>query len=173
MQAHGWKSRLSLSLAARACLQTFLDSFGTLNGALIPNISTALSRSAILGNSSEMEGRVLPLEATSSGGIVASEALQIRVCSYSVARAGSVFFQDNLTEEEGRLSSGHCKLLSLLRMLQAIRSGRPFKGEHLLWLTDSMNLCAFLSKGSNKLHIQAEILEIFWFSSGSESRYKL
>ena len=49
-----------------------------------------------------------------------------------------------------------------MRTLQSIRAGHPFEGHHLLWLTDSTNLCAFLSKGSRKPQVQADILEIFW-----------
>ena len=91
----------------------------------------------------------------------ASDASQIGICSYFVARTGSVFFQDNLTEE-ARLGSGHHELLTGIRTLQAIKSGHPFKGRQLIWLTDSTNLCAFLSNGSMKPRVQADILEIFW-----------
>ena len=49
---------------------------------------------------------MLPGDVDLTDGIVASDASQIGVCSYSVARAGSVFFQDSLSEEETRRASG-------------------------------------------------------------------
>ena len=36
------------------------------------------------------------------------------------------------------------------------------RGQHILWLTDSTNLCVFLTKGSKKPAIQADVLEVHW-----------
>ena len=67
-----------------------------------------------------------------------------------------------LTEEESKLSSGQRELLTVLRALQQEKEFLDkLGGTTLLWLTDFTNLESFLTKGSMKIEIQEQILQVF------------
>lgn len=67
-----------------------------------------------------------------------------------------------MSEEEKSLSSGHRELLTVKYTLE--HKGeilRNLPSRTVLWLTDSSNMEAFLTKGSTKKHIMRDILETF------------
>ena len=94
--------------------------------------------------------------------VIAGDASAVATCAFQVAKDSRYFNQATLTEEERGLSSGQRELLTVLRALQT--DGKIFqslKHKTILWLTDSMNLVSFLTKGTMKCHIQDQVLQVF------------
>ena len=162
---NGWRSRVPLSENTRKCLQHFSDIMLELNGALIPSLHNAVSLEVVLEPSPQTQGKWLTDTATSveSASILVSDASDIGHCHYSVKHGSQLFHQGLFTSYERTRSSGHRELLAVLAALRLYRSNdHPLRGRHVLWLTDSTNLCVFLTKGSKKPAVQADVLEVHW-----------
>ena len=72
------------------------------------------------------------------------------------------FNQSILQEAERSLSSGQRELLAVLRALQQDRAlFEQLRHEKIVWLTDSTNLVSFLTKGTMKMAIQQQVLQVF------------
>jgi hypothetical protein len=119
---------------------------------------------------------VLPWEATTSlyrkiparrlydrRAVMASDASDFAVASYSVEGLPEFSFSDELTAEERGESSSHRELLAISRTLDFMkRSGslRPSEWTTLWWLTDNQNVEKMIAKGLGKIKIMYLVLEI-------------
>ena len=161
----GWKSRLLISEQTRKCLSTFACHMGHMNGTLIPCLHNAIALESVLDPSPFTKNRSLIATASDlcAASVMASDASDVGHCHYSVKHGSVIFHQGKFTAEEASCSSGHRELLAVLKALRQYEpSVHPLRGHHLLWLTDSTNLCVFLTKGSKKPAIQADVLDVHW-----------
>jgi hypothetical protein len=96
--------------------------------------------------------------------IMASNASDFAVASYSIEGLTEFSFADELTLEERGESSSTRELLAIQRTLQFWRSSnvisQPLKHMTLWWLTDNQNIEKMLSKGIGKLQIMKLVLYI-------------
>ena len=167
VQQFNWKTRVTLSPNTKKCLQHFATHLTDLNGTLIANLHNAVPLCSFLDSSRYTQGRSLTGDpaAFSAASVMASDASDSGFCHYSIRHNHETFTQGLFTAEESSLSSGHRELLAVLKTLQELGTTgdrHPFQDNHILWLTDSSNLCAFLSKGSKKPSIQADVLLVHW-----------
>jgi hypothetical protein len=96
--------------------------------------------------------------------IMASDASDFAVASYSIEGLPEYSFSAELTlEERGELSSTR-ELLAIQRTLQhwagSDTIARPLEQVTLLWLTDNQNVEKMLAKGSGKIRIMKLVLDI-------------
>ena len=84
-------------------------------------------------------------------------------CALEVGEEGARFFtQNRLEQEECGLSSGQRELLTVLRTLQQEPEYfEKLRNQTIIWLTDSTNLVSFLTKGTIKMRIQEQVLEVY------------
>ena len=138
-----------MSVQTRSCLAKFAESMSDLNGALIPCLHNAIPLESFLTPSSFTSDRSIFARASAidQASIIASDASDIGHCSYSVKHGSVLYHQGLFTPAESSLSSGHRELLAVLNALRSQGSAGPqLQGRHVLWLTDSTNLCVFLTK---------------------------
>ena len=164
VDASGWRSRVLLSENTRHCLRHFAVHLFALNGTLIPCLHTAVPLEVALSASPQTAGKALvTAEDIATSAVMASDASSVGHCHYSVKNTTGLFHQGLFLPQEQSLSSGHRELLAVLKaMRQYDSASHPLRGQHVLWLTDSTNLCTFLTKGSKKPSIQADVLEVHW-----------
>ena len=86
----------------------------------------------------------------------AGDASVVGVCVYAIQSPSKLFFQDQLSDEEQTLSSGHRELLTLKK---SVLSGLIPDSSSVVWYTDSKNLVSFWEKGSPKIDIQFDIIK--------------
>ena len=161
----GWRRRVRISDQTRKCLAKFASSMQELNGALIPCLHNVIPLETVLAPSTFTSNRTLTAIASevSQASIIASDASDIGHCCYSVKHGSVIYHQGIFSASEASFSSGHRELLAVLYALRQHDSvSHPLQGRHVLWLTDSTNLCVFLTKGSKKPAIQADVLELHW-----------
>jgi hypothetical protein len=161
---HGWKASLQLSDASISAIKEFLQNISEYDGAPIKSTHTSISVVSIIGEPSNyLKTKVIPNHVIEKNiEVWCSDASAVAVCAYSVQANEAVYFIDKLTAEELSLSSGHRELLAVKKSLHAQLTAKgpwdlPIT---LYWMTDSSNLVAFLSKGSGKHKIQADVLEV-------------
>ena len=162
---HGWRTRVLLGDSTKRCLREFVANMGQLNGTLIPCLHNAVPLEVFLEPSPQTSNRSLIADrsALASASIVASDASDVGHCLFSVKHGSQLYHQGLFSSDESSCSSGHRELLAVLKALKSYGlDAHPLQGQHVLWLTDSTNLCVFLTKGSRKTRIQADILEIHW-----------
>jgi hypothetical protein len=96
--------------------------------------------------------------------VMASDASNFAVASYSVEGLPEFTFSDELTLEEKEESSSARELLAIQRTLQFMAESDSFDclSDHitLWWLTDNQNVEKFLAKGSGKIRIMKLVLDI-------------
>ena len=97
--------------------------------------------------------------------LVAGDASATAVCAYSIQAPSKFFFQDSLSSDEMKLSSGHRELLTLKKALLA-HCVPPRSA--VVWYTDSSNLVSFWEKGSPKPLIQMDIVETLLYCKGHQ-----
>ena len=134
-----------------------------LNGSLIPSLHNAVPLEVVLEPSPQSQGKSITdaVDNVRRASIVASDASDIGHCHYSVKHGSQLFHQGLFNEFERSRSSGHRELLAVLAALRLHSpTDHPLQGRHVLWLTDSTNLCVFLTKGSKKPMVQADVLEV-------------
>ena len=161
----GWRTRVFISDQTRKCLNKFASSMHILNGALIPCLYNAVPIEAVLVPTPFTSDRTLTAVKSDveQASVVASDASDIGHCCYSVKHGSEIYHQGVFSASESSFSSGHRELLAVLNVLrQHGPKTHPLRGRHILWLTDSTNLCVFLTKGSKKPAIQADVLETLW-----------
>ena len=167
VQLFNWKTRVFLSPQTKKCLQHFASHLMDFNGTLIANLHNAVPLSVFLEPTRFTQDRSLTGDpvAFSAASVVASDASDSGFCHYSIRHKSETFSQGLFNAEESAFSSGHRELLAVLKTLQDLDQPgcrHPFQDTHILWLTDSSNLCTFLSKGSKKPSIQADVLLVHW-----------
>ena len=161
----GWRSRVPLSDNTRKCLNHFSAMMIRLNGALIPSLHNAVPLEIVLEPSPQSEGKTVTDTHVniSNASILVSDASDIGHCHYSIKHGKQLFHQGLFSDNDRSRSSGHRELLAVLSALRHYGpEDHPLKKRHVLWLTDSTNLCVFLTKGSKKPSIQADVLEVHW-----------
>ena len=144
------------------------NSLEEFNGYPIKNVATAKKLDAFIDPSKETEGKKAPtpllrLESTTHR-VVAGDASAVATCALEVGseEEAKFFTQNRLEEKECHLSSGHRELLTVLRALQQEPSYfASLKNQTIIWLTDSTNLVSFLTKGTTKMNIQEQVMEVF------------
>ena len=162
-EANGsWTAKLQLSASAKEGLDYLRRNLISWNGQIIPHLANATPLETIFKDSSFFQGRNWYGKAPDC--IIAGDASNKASCSYGVKNLPRFYLQKKFSEEEGQLSSGHRELLTVRHALDHKRAEfEALKPEErtILWLTDSANMVAFLTKGSTKPAIQEEILTIF------------
>ncbi len=138
---HGWKGHLVWSQAALRELKFLVDAGSAFNGSVIPHHlkDIAVHTDVLVSDASNFRAAVKWLEGSKVGTVA------------------SFKFDD----VEASASSGERELLALHKLIQLPSMAASFKGAHIMWLTDSTNLVAFISKGSPVLSIQQKIFDIF------------
>ena len=161
VQQRGWRAKLVMSQLTKDSLEDFANSMESFNGATIRTRATATPIKAILDDC-RSDKLVFGIKKHNMKQIVAGDASDKAVCAYGVQGIPNLFFQAKLTEKEKALSSGHRELLTVKYTLQ--QKGELLKqlpSTTILWLTDSTNMEAFLTKGSTKKSIMPDILDTF------------
>ena len=157
----GWKACIVLSAQARDSLDTFIQDMHFFNCSSIQSPANATPLRAILSNC-DLRTDVHGWNTISKDQkkIVAGDASDKAVCAYGVAGLPDLYLQAKLTDTESKYSSGHRELLTVKYALQKQADVfKALKSTTVLWLTDSTNMVAFLSKGSTKRHILPDILQ--------------
>ena len=157
----GWKARLEISEQTKDCFAELLDCLDEFNGTTIKSAATAVPLRAILDDC-HSEATIHGWKYQEKEQIVAGDASDKAVCAYGVRDLPDLFLQARLSSRESELSSGHRELLTVKKTLQAKQTLlKSLPSKNILWLTDSTNMVAFLSKGSTKPHILKDILDTF------------
>jgi hypothetical protein len=139
---------------------------GSWNGCPICCWHTGITLSSILPmKSTALLDRKIPARRVHDRrAVMASNASDFAVASYSVEGLPEFSFSDELTLEERGESSSARELLDIQRTLQFWESSktlsRPLEHTTLWWLTDNQNVEKFLAKGSGKLRIMKLVLDI-------------
>jgi hypothetical protein len=119
---------------------------------------------------------ILPMEATASldrkisarrvhdrRAVMASDASDFAVASYSIEEIPEFSFSAELQDEEKKESYLVRELLAILRTLDHINDSSQLQTSEwttLWWLTDNANIEKMIAKGSGKLRITRVVLEI-------------
>ena len=156
----GWKGWIALPEDTKQTLAELRQVLKEFNGATIKTTETETPLRAILEDC-KSEGLLYGWDVTQTRQIVADDASDRAVCAYEVEGIPDLYVQAKLSKEEREYSSGHRELLTIKRTLQNkkdLLTRLPSKT--ILWLTDSTNMVAFLSKGSTKRHILPDIMAV-------------
>ena len=159
----GWKKKMGVSQETRQGMSELVDRLEEMNGQPIQNLANATSLETVLGPATQTNRHTFYGDVKAKN-VVAGDASNKAICAYSVKGLQRFFYQDSLTAEESRLSSGHRELLTVLGTLQAKQEvflQMPRGSRSVLWLTDSTNMMTFLTKGSTKRDIQEDILKCY------------
>jgi hypothetical protein len=95
--------------------------------------------------------------------VMASDASDFAVASYSIEGIPEFSFSAELQDEEKKESSSVRELLAILRTLDHINVSSQLQTSEwttLWWLTDNANVEKMIAKGSGKLRITRVVLEI-------------
>ena len=159
----GWKAKIRLSELAKDCLQTLATDLEFFNGSPIQFTANATPLRAILDNclsATPVHGWHALQEKDKK--IAAGDASDKAVCAYGVTGLPDLYLQVKLKDHKMKFSSGHRELLTVKYALQKkVHIFEELKSSTILWLTDSTNMVAFLSKGSTRRHILPDILQTF------------
>ena len=164
VEEKGWKGKLQISKDALRCVTELKDSLEDMNSQAIKNMANAVTLESVIGPAKQKEAHPLFGEIRADR-VVAGNASNKAVCSYAVRGLEEYFLQDMLSPAESKLSSGHRELLTVLRTLEKkkdIFESLPAGDRSILWLTDSTNMVAFLSKCSTKKDIQMKKGSFFY-----------
>ena len=163
-----WNVYMQLSETARHSLRQLAQALDTHNGYPIKNMATAKRLEAFVEPSAETAGKSAPQPLLGMRDlrqrltVMAGDASAKATCALQVSQAARYFNQTLLSEEETKLSSGQRELLTVLRALQQDKEFfATLKNETVIWLTDSTNLVSFLTKGTTKMSIQQQVLQVF------------
>ncbi len=141
VRVHGWSGHILWSPSALRELKFLVNEGHSFNGCVIPHhlMDVAVHTDVVVSDASDFKAAVKWLEGTGKN----------TVASF------------NFNEQEARSSSGERELLALYKLIQLPNLAEFFKGANILWLTDSTNFVAFVSKGSPVQSIQDKIFNIF------------
>lgn len=160
----GWNANLQLSHETLAGLEFFTENLDNFDNTPIRTAATEVSVISIIGKPDEFIKTSFVSNHVKFEGektIWASDSSGFATCAYSVT-GEKMYYRGKLTAEQRGLSSGHRELLAVRQTLEFytrswVTSKQPI---NIYWLTDSKNLVRFLSKGSGKKQIQAEIFQV-------------
>ena len=163
-----WSVYMHLSEGAKQSLEYMADVLDEYNGYPIRNVATARRLDTLVEASKETAEKDVPPALLRFDGkdrrptVMAGDASAVAMCALQVSQEARYFNQTLLQEEERSLSSGHRELLTVLRALQQDKDFfGTMKNETILWITDSTNLVSFLTKGTTKMKIQEQVLQVF------------
>ena len=161
VESFGWSGWLIVSEETRNSLMELRDSLREFNGSIIKSAETATPLRVILDDC-DSEAVVHGWEDLHRKKVVAGDASNKAVCAYGVEGIPDLYIQAALSEEEGKLSSGHRELLTVKVTLEKKKNLlKSLQSSTFLWLTDSTNMVSFLTKGSTKRHILPVIMDVF------------
>jgi hypothetical protein len=138
-------------------LKTVLALMDSWNAHPIPSLHTGISLSSILPfqTHASLDRKIPARRMHDQKGVLASNASDFAVASYSVEGLPEFSFSNALTPEEKDQSSLHWELRAISRTLDFIkRSGslQPLEWTTLWWLTDNQNVEKY-TRGSGKIRI--------------------
>jgi hypothetical protein len=162
-EAHSWSWPFSLSSDPMYSLREVRGLIHLWNGHPIRAPHTCIALASVLPREAEVSlerkipaGRFWQTQAT-----LASDASDSAVASFCNDRLPAFDLFSSLTEEEKLWSSSCRELIALQRTLDAKADLLSSKGPVTLWwLTDNSNVAKFLAKGSGKLVIMLQILDL-------------
>jgi hypothetical protein len=162
-ETHPWSWRFCLSPETMFALQEVWELVESWNGHPIRCFHTCLTLASVLPEEADISlerkipaGRYRPTRAT-----LASDASDSAVASFCVDGLPSFDLFSCLSAEEAGWSSSRRELLALQRTLEGKSELLSSKGPITLWwLIDNSNVSKFLSKGSGKLPIMLQVLEL-------------
>ena len=159
----GWNTWLNLDEPTLAGLKMFLQNMDRFDNTPIRTEANNIAVLSIVGPPSQFlkTSHVSNHARTDKEEIWASDASGFATCAYSVSN-GELYFRGMLSQKERELSSGHRELLAVKHSLEYYLKETGNKSNqyrNVYWITDSENLVKFLTKGSGKQHIQADIFE--------------
>ncbi len=164
-EIEGWQCKISRSEGCKEDLAELCRRLPGLNGYPIRARHTAVALKTIFGvEDSYIVGRAIPAHRREdASAIVAGDASDSAVCSYTISSEKDFYHRSCLKAEEKTLSSGHRELLTVSRTLRSCgkRLEKTGTGATVYWVTDSTNLVAFLTKGSPKEPIQEEAIAVY------------
>ena len=137
----GWRAKLSLSEGTRNSFNLLLENLENWNGYPIQSSHTSIPLKVILGPDNKFTvGKAIPNHSASKQmSIVAGDASGSAVCAYTIKNDQQFYFQEQLSERESHLSSGHRELLTVKKTLQTF--GFKLKSVEdvstVYWITDS------------------------------------
>ena len=160
----GWNANMLLSQETLAGLKFFTKTIDLFDNTPIRTASTEVSVISIIGEPDEFiktsfVANHVRLEGEKT--IWASDSSGFATCAYSIA-GEQMYYRGKLTTEQRGVSSGHRELLAVRQTLEFYTRSwaGPRQPTNIYWLTDSENLVRFLTKGSGKKQIQAEIFKV-------------
>ena len=118
---------------------------------------------AFLGSDNEYTtGKAVPSHLIgNSSSVAVSDASADGLCAYSLDEHFGLYVRRQLNDEEKALSSGFRELLAVDSAMKALEnSATNTVPSTIIWLTDSTNLVAFLTKGSPKKRINDTVISI-------------
>jgi hypothetical protein len=150
------------TIEAQKTVLALMDSW---NAHAICSLHTGISLSSILlfEAHTSLDRKIPARQMHDRKAVLASDAYDFAVASYSVEGLPEFSFSDALTPEEKDQSSLHRELLAISGTLNFIkRSGslQPLEWTTLWWLTDNQNVEKMMSKGSGKIRIMRLVLKI-------------
>ena len=168
-EERGWGTKLVLSTQATDSLYEMQETLEQYNGYPIKNVATAKKLDHFIEASRETRGKEAPAQllrlqdVTKKCRTIAGDASAVATCAMEVGdKEAKYFTQSALTEEEKRQSSGQRELLTILRALQQDEEFfESLRNQTVIWITDSTNLVSFLTKGTMKMNIQQQVVEVY------------
>jgi hypothetical protein len=160
------ESILRLDEETMAALKEVNDGMEIWNGHPIRAWHTGITLSSILlMEATALLDRKIPARRVHNRrAVMASNASDFGVASYSIEGIPEFSFLAELQDEEKKESSSVRELLAILRTLDHINDSSQLQTSEwrtLWWLTDNANVEKMIAKGSGKLRITRELLEIF------------
>ena len=152
----GWSSSTTISEASQWELLEFCRVAPEFNGCFFREEHASAAIQSVMAN---------PATTT-----FASDASGIGAASYDLQRPSKHFFQFEFSPHEMELSSGHRELLALLKTLRRPDFHPTFC---TIWYTDSMNLTAFVTKGSPKPAIQSDVVEVLRAAAAKNTQIRV
>jgi hypothetical protein len=165
-RSNPWSRFIHLDGDTLAVLYDVRRCAGEWNGSPIRCWHTGITLSSILPSEAmaSLDRKVLARRIHDRSAIMASDAWDFAVASYSIEGLPEFSFADELTLEERGESSSTRELLAIQHTLQFWKSSdvtsQPLEHMTLWWLTDNQNVEKMLSKGSGKLRIMKLVLDI-------------
>jgi hypothetical protein len=160
-----WEKSIELETDTMSALRTVYESLDRWNGHPIRTLHTGIALSSILPAeaTASLDRKIPARKLHDRRAIMASDASDFAVASYSVEGLPEFSFSSNLTNSEKKESSSCRELLAIQRTLEHMTSTRSLQQEEwttLFWLTDNANVEKMLAKGSGILRITKLALDI-------------
>jgi hypothetical protein len=160
-----WEQRITLSTEAMEALSEVLARLDEWNGYPIRCLHTRITLSSVLSKeaTASLDRKIPARRLHDRRAVMASDASDLAVASYSIEGLLEFSLSDVLTFEEWGESSSHRELLAISRTLGFIKKSgslRPTDWTTLWWFPDNQNVKKMIAKGSGKIKIIRQVLEI-------------